>query len=111
MKAANALSDRALDALGSPIRRQIVGLLAQQEHTVGGLAKKLPVSRPAVSRHLRLLEGARLVACEVRGQRSYCRLEPHGFDAVRSWFDGFWDDALTRFQRVAENTTDRSKSG
>lgn len=111
MKPTTALSDRALDALGSPIRRQIVQLLAQKEHTVGGLAKKLPVSRPAVSRHLRVLEGARLVSCEVRGQRSYCHLEPRGFHAVRVWMDAFWSDALSRFELVARNTAPRSKRG
>jgi DNA-binding transcriptional ArsR family regulator len=111
MKPATARSDLALDALGSPIRRELVRLLAEKELPVGQLAKKVPVSRPAVSKHLRLLESAGLVAREARGNRNYCRLEQRGFEAAQSWLDGFWDEALGRFKLVAESTRPRRKRG
>ena len=62
------------------------------------------ISRPAVSKHLRVLEDAALVAHEARGNRNLFRLHPAGFDAARRWLDAFWDEALSRFVVVAETT-------
>lgn len=100
-----ARSERALDALGNPVRRQIIRILERGPQSVGAIAARLPVSRPAVSKHLRLLEAAELVAHDRDGNRNLFRLEPRGFEAARSWLASFWDDALARFALVAENTT------
>lgn len=99
----------ALDALGSPVRRDILKLLAGQPRAVGELATRLPVSRPAVSKHLRLLEQAGLVAHETEGTRNVYRLEARGFEAARGWLEAFWDEALPRFKLVAENTRPRRR--
>jgi DNA-binding transcriptional ArsR family regulator len=69
---------------------------------VGELAKGLPVSRPAVSQHLRVLKQAQLVRDEAVGTRRYYRLDPRGFAAVRSYFDNFWGDALEAFKAKVE---------
>lgn len=94
----------ALDALGNPVRRQIITLLAQKPAPVGAIAAQLPVSRPAVSKHLALLEAARLVAFETSGRQNVYRLDTGGFEAASTWLDSFWSDALSRFMIVAENT-------
>jgi DNA-binding transcriptional ArsR family regulator len=96
----------ALDALGNPIRRKIVALLSPGAQPVGVLAAQLPVSRPAVSKHLRVLENAELVTCERQGNRNLYRLDAQGFAAARGWLDSFWDEALARFAMVAENTSE-----
>ena len=94
--------ERALDALGSPTRRAIVRMLTAGPRAVGEIAEPLPISRPAVSKHLRLLEDARLVKHEARGNRTVFALDSTGFDLVRAWLDDFWDDALPRFIAEAE---------
>jgi DNA-binding transcriptional ArsR family regulator len=96
-------ADRVLNALGSPTRRQIVRLLGADALSVGELAARLPVSRPGVSKQLRVLEKAGLVEYRSEGTRNIFRLRQEGFDEVRQWLDGFWDDALVRFAMVAEN--------
>ena len=104
--AAKRATENALDALGSPVRRKILTILAQEAQPVGSLARHLPVSRPAVSKHLRILQGANLVAFERQGTRNVFRLEPVGFQAARAWLDTYWDSALARFVLLAENTAD-----
>jgi DNA-binding transcriptional ArsR family regulator len=96
-------NDATFDALGSPVRREILRLLSDQPLPVGELARRLPVSRPAVSKHLRLLEHAGLVACRSAGTRNVYRLEARGFEAARGWLDRFWNEAIARFRWVAEN--------
>ena len=70
--------------------------------TVGELAKRFPVSRPAVSRHLRVLEDAGLVETRVEGKHSICAVRVQGFAAVRAYVDEFWDAALARLQQLAK---------
>lgn len=94
----------ALDALGQPTRREIVALLAERPRTVGELAGGLPVSRPAVSQHLRVLEAARLVAHHRDGTRRVYRIDPTGFVSARGWLEQFWITALERFVELAEQT-------
>jgi len=96
-------SERPLDALGNPVRRRIVGMLARAPLSVGEIAAALPVSRPAVSKHLQVLERAALVAHDRSGNRNLFRLDRQGFEAARSWLDGFWDEALSRYALAAEN--------
>ena len=91
------------DALGDPTRRRVLELVRDHGPTpVGAIAASLPVSRPAVSQHLRVLEAAGLVASVKDGTRHLYTVEPDGLAELRLWLDGFWDDALARFKRVAE---------
>lgn len=98
-------ADVALDALGDPTRRRILELLADRPRSITGLSDLLPVSRPAVSKHLTRLRAAKLVDCRVDGTRHVYALHEHGFMTIRAYLDGFWPDALRRFRTVAENLT------
>jgi DNA-binding transcriptional ArsR family regulator len=93
----------ALDAIGNPVRRQILERLRAGPVAVGALAAGFPVSRPAISRHLRVLEDAGLVARRAVGRQNLVELRREGFEAAEAWLGSFWDDALTRFRLVAEN--------
>jgi DNA-binding transcriptional ArsR family regulator len=94
------------DALGDPNRRSIVELLGRRDRSVGELADELPISRPAVSRHLRLLKDAGLVVEEPRGAQRIYRLQAQGVEAVRAYLERVWGEAGERFRIVAENTDD-----
>ena len=96
--------ETALDALGNPTRRAIVRMLAPGPRSVGDIAAALPISRPAVSKHLQLLQRARLVTYDKQGNRNVFRLDQRGFESVRTWLETFWDDALVRFVLAAENS-------
>jgi DNA-binding transcriptional ArsR family regulator len=91
-----------LDALGDPTRRGILELLRLGPRPVGAIAAELPVSRPAVSQHLRILEAARLVRHRRDGTRNVYALDPDGLADLRAWVETFWDDALARFADAAE---------
>lgn len=91
-----------LDALGDPTRRQVFELLRAGPRSVGDLAVGLPVSRPAVSQHLRVLEEAGLVTHRREGTRHLYELDSSGVVVLREWVDGFWSEALARFKAVAE---------
>jgi len=92
------------DALGDPHRRAIVELLGARERSVQELADLLPISRPAVSRHLRLLKSAGLVKEEPAGARRIYRLQAAGVEAVQRYLVQVWGEAAARFRLVAENT-------
>jgi DNA-binding transcriptional ArsR family regulator len=92
------------DALGDPNRRAIVELLARGDRSVRELADALPISRPAVSRHLRLLKAAGLVTDRAVGTRRLYRLHDEGIDAVRGYLEQVWGEAAARFRLAAENT-------
>ena len=91
-----------LDALGDPTRRQIFELLRSGPRSVGDLADDLPVTRPAVSQHLRVLEEARLVTHRKNGTRHLYELDSAGVGVLRDGVDGFWNEALARFKAAAE---------
>ena len=97
----------ALELVGDPTRRRILELLRVQPRPVGELAEHLPVSRPAVSRHLRLLREAGLVADQAVGTRRIYRLRPEGFRSIVAYWDGFWSDALAQFKHYAEKERQR----
>lgn len=99
-------NDRAdpFEALGDPHRRAILRLLGDGERSVGELAADLPISRPAVSRHLRILREAGLVAERPRGTRRIYALREDGAAAVRAYLEELWGDATIRFRLMAENT-------
>ncbi len=90
-----------LDALGDPTRRQIFESLRGGPRSVGELADGLPVSRPAVSQHLRVLKEAGLVSDRKEGTRRLYRVDPRGLAGLRDYFDGFWGEALARFAAEA----------
>jgi DNA-binding transcriptional ArsR family regulator len=94
----------ALDALGDPNRRAIVEILSSGGRSVQQIADELPISRPAVSRHLRLLKEAGLVADQADGTRRIYELRDEGVEAVRAYFEQVWSQAAARFRIVAENT-------
>jgi DNA-binding transcriptional ArsR family regulator len=93
------------DALGDPNRRAIVELLRAGGRPVNEIAAELPISRPAVSRHLRLLKDAGLVTEEPVGTRRIYRLHDEGVEAVEAYLLRVWGDAASRFRMLAENTT------
>lgn len=94
-------------ALGDPTRRAILTLLGEGDRSVQELAERLPVSRPAVSRHLRLLKEAGLVVEEPRGTRRIYRLQEQGLAAVQAYLERVWGEAAARFRLLAENTEPR----
>jgi DNA-binding transcriptional ArsR family regulator len=98
------------EALGDPQRRRILSLLGAGQRSVAELAAELPISRPAVSRHLRVLKDAGLVAEKPSGTRRIYHLETAGVATVRTYLEQVWGEAATRFRIFAENTPDRSDS-
>ena len=95
--------DGGLGLLGDPTRRAIFELLARRPSSVGELARQLPVSRPAVSQHLRVLKDGGLVVSRAEGTRRVYQLNPDGVSALRAYLDRVWDEALTSFQKVADD--------
>lgn len=103
---ANAL---AFSALADPTRREVFERLAAGPRAVGELAQGLPVSRPAVSQHLRVLKAAGLVTDRAEGTRRVYRIDPNGLGQLRGWFDRFWDGALEAFAAEAEREERKGK--
>ncbi|MFN2504021.1 MAG: ArsR/SmtB family transcription factor [Acidimicrobiales bacterium] len=97
-------------ALGDPNRRAIVELLGSGGRSVRGIADALPISRPAVSRHLRLLKGAGLVVEDPVGTRRIYRLHDEGVEAVRLYLEQVWGEGAARFRILAANTEPESES-
>jgi len=92
----------ALAALANPTRRKVFEALRSGPRSVGAIAGGLPVSRPAVSQHLKVLRDAGLVAERSEGTRRIHFIDPKGLGELRAWLDGFWDNALAAFAREAE---------
>ena len=86
-----------LSALADPTRRHIFEAMREQPKTVGELAEGQPVSRPAVSQHLKVLEFARLVSVEPQGNRRLYSIKPDGLDDLRQYLESFWSDALSAY--------------
>jgi DNA-binding transcriptional ArsR family regulator len=99
----------AWSAIGDSSRREILARLAERPHAVGELADGLPISRPAVSQHLRVLKDSGLVTEEAAGTRRIYRLNPAGVSALRDQLDTFWNRALSGYERTIEesNTEDQ----
>jgi DNA-binding transcriptional ArsR family regulator len=93
---------RALQALGDSSRREIFERLIQQPSPVGELARELPISRPAVSQHLKVLKDAGLVFDRQEGTRRVYQVDPNAVAALREYFDAFWGQALASFRAAAE---------
>src|SRR5215211_5939325 len=99
-----------LDALGDPTRRAIFERLADRPRAVGELARELPVSRPAVSQHLKVLKGAGLVVDRPAGTRRIYAVDPAGLGALRAYLDQFWSRTLTAYKAVVEQPEDEEVS-
>jgi DNA-binding transcriptional ArsR family regulator len=97
----------ALEVLADPTRRTVFERLRAGPSPVGQLARGLPVSRPAVSQHLKVLKEAGLVSEEQDGARRIYRIDPHGLARLRAWLDQFWESALDAFKAEAEKDTGR----
>jgi DNA-binding transcriptional ArsR family regulator len=93
---------KAIEALADPTRRAVFERLRRGEQPVGRIAEGLAVTRPAVSQHLRVLEGAGLVSARRAGTRRIYRVEIRGLDELRNYLEGFWDDVLEAFRAEAE---------
>ena len=103
MVGARAAGD-PFEALGDPNRREILRLLSDGDKGVQQIAAAMPISRPAVSRHLRLLKDAGMVAEQADGTRRIYHLREQGMQAVQTYLEGIWGDAAARFRLLAENT-------
>jgi DNA-binding transcriptional ArsR family regulator len=101
--------DEAIRALGDPTRRAIFELIAEASMPVGAIAARLPVSRPAVSQHLKVLKEAGLVVDRAAGTRRYYEVDPDGVDALRSYFERFWSTAMWSFKRAAEKAAQKEE--
>ena len=89
--------ENVLSALGDPTRRQVFEAVSRKPRAVGELASDLPVSRPAVSQHLKVLSDAGLVTCRVEGTRRIYGARPEGLADLRAWLDRYWSDVLENF--------------
>jgi DNA-binding transcriptional ArsR family regulator len=98
------------EALGDPNRREILRLLSSGDKPVQEIAAAMPISRPAVSRHLRLLKNAGMVAEHAQGTRRIYHLQSEGMRAVQEYLEGIWGDAAARFRLLAENTDRGSRT-
>ena len=96
--------ENAFVALADPTRRRVFEKLSSGPKSVGEIAHGLPVSRPAVSQHLRVLKEAGLVADRAEGTRRVYAIDPHGLGALRQWLDQFWDAALQAFAEEVERS-------
>lgn len=109
MQAAPDTVMNAWTALGDPSRRAIFERLAERPRAVGELACELPISRPAVSQHLRVLKGARLVTERAEGTRRIYRLDPNGVGALRADLDRFWNQALAAYKAIVEQPNEEDR--
>ena len=103
-----AANGNPFEALGDPTRRAVFELLRGGPRAVGDLAGELPVSRPAVSQHLRVLKEAGLVSERRNGTRRLYRIDPGGVEALRAYFDAFWTEALASFKAAADDEPRRT---
>jgi DNA-binding transcriptional ArsR family regulator len=104
-----AYRDAALLALGDPTRLAILERLADRPRAVVDLARELPVSRPAVSQHLRVLKDAGLVIDQAVGNRRIYRVDPDGLAALRDQLDRFWNKALAAYKATVEQTSEEER--
>ena len=102
-------AERVFAALHDPTRRAVLEKLRDGPQPVGEIARNLPVTRPAVSQHLKILKDAGLVADRSEGTRRIYSIDPHGLGTMRAWLDQFWDAALTAFAAEIERSNEEKK--
>jgi DNA-binding transcriptional ArsR family regulator len=100
---------KALHSISDPTRRSVLERLRSGPQSVGAIAEGLPVSRPAVSQHLKVLKEAGLVKDRAEGTRRVYYIDPEGLGELRRWLDEFWDDALTSFAKEVRASNSRAK--
>ena len=100
--------EAVFDALGHPMRRRMLELLRAGPRPVGELARELPIKRPAVSKHLRVLEGAGLVQHRSRGTRNLYVVAPEGLQQAQRWLTGVWDAALSEFAAYVDGQAEQA---
>ncbi len=98
----NSYQEQQLDALGDATRRAILALLLNGPLSVQKIADEFPVSRPAISQHLRILKAAKLVVDQAAGNRRVYQIHPEGFETLREYFEQFWRLALEAFKKKVE---------
>jgi DNA-binding transcriptional ArsR family regulator len=103
-------AEEALEALGDPTRRLVFARLRRRARSVQEIADGMSVSRPAVSQHLKVLRMAGLVDVHAEGTRRLYSVNARGLTAIRTWIDGFWDEALTAFKQTAEREATRERN-
>lgn len=103
--------ESALAALADPTRRRVFESLRAGPKAVGAIAATMPVSRPAVSQHLKALKEAKLVVVRVDGARRLYAVDVRGLEALRAWLDGFWDETLAAFKGAAEQEAGKTGKG
>ena len=101
------MSERVFAALADPTRRAVFERLAERPQSVSALAAQLPVSRPAVSQHLKVLKEAGLVSDQALGTSRVYRIDPHGLGPIRRWLDEQWERSLENFKTLAEQEDDQ----
>ena len=101
------MDERVFAALADPTRRAVFERVAKSPQTVGALARQLPVSRPAVSQHLKVLKNAGLVTDQARGAARVYSVDPEGLGPIRRWLDQQWERSLENFKRIAEQENDQ----
>ena len=105
----NTYQEAQLDALGDATRRAILNQLLDGPVSVGELAEKFPMSRPAISQHLKILKDAELVLDRAEGNRRLYQINSEGFDSLRDYFDQFWTQALDAFKKKVEQKNAKRK--
>lgn len=105
-----ANAEQVLDALGDRTRRAVLRRVQGGARSVKEIADGMDVSRPAVSQHLGVLKAAGLVRDRPEGTRRLYSVDPAGFEAARSWLDGFWNDALAAFKQAAEREASKERT-
>lgn len=102
-------AEAAFDALGHPMRRRLIEVLRDGELPVGDIARALPIGRPAVSKHLKVLEGAGLVVHKSAGTRNLYAVAPEGLAPLQKWLTDMWDERLAAFAAYVEERNPRSQ--
>lgn len=100
----------AFQAIGDPSRRQILQLLSKESHTINALVENFDMSRPAVSKHIKILYTTGFISIEDKGRERYCTLKKEGFTALQQWlnfFDAFWKQKLTKLETLLDKSTKR----
>lgn len=103
-------SSAAFNALGDPTRRAVFEKLRERPLAVVEITDGLPVSRPAVSQHLKVLKEAKLISLRTRGNKNIYELNREGILAMRDYLDNFWDEAMAHFKTLAEETEDKKRT-
>jgi DNA-binding transcriptional ArsR family regulator len=100
----------AFQVIADPSRRQILGMLTQSTHNINSLAENFDMSRPAVSKHVKILQSAGFISIQEIGRERHCILNQQGFNELKTWlnyFDKFWDSKLKNLETILNNKSDK----